>query len=99
VSETLVDFLVDLASEPDRLRAFLSNPTHIVEQSRLSESDKAAILSRDCRTVLKALGLAAGKTVMQMFKGAKVTPAPSKLKSKKTGRKKTGRKKTGSKKK
>jgi hypothetical protein len=93
VSETLVDFLVDLASEPDRLKAFLSNPTHIVDQSRLSESDKAAILSRDSRTVLKALGLAAGKTVMQMFSGGpKVTrdKPPSTLTSKKTGNKKTG---------
>lgn len=96
MSETLVDFLVDLASEPDRLRAFLSNPTHIVEQSQLSESDKAAILSRDCRTVLKALGLAAGKTVMQMFSGGpkvKADTPSSKPKSKRAGGKKTGSKK------
>lgn len=96
MSETLVRFLVDLASEPRRLKAFLSNPTRIVNQSRLSESDKAAILSRDTRKVLKALGLAAGKIVMQMFSGGPRVKA-DRASSKRTS--KTGSKTTGSRKK
>lgn len=91
MTETLVHFLVDLASEPKRLKAFLANPTRIVARSRLSESDKAAILSRDSRRVLKALGLAAGKVVMQMFSGGPRTAADkrsSKPKSKTIGSKK-----------
>jgi len=87
VTETLVHFLVDLASEPKRLKAFLANPTRIVARSRLSESDKAAILSRDSRRVLKALGLAAGKVVMQMFSGGPRTAAAQPA-SKKTASKK-----------
>ena len=86
MSETLNDFLVDLASDRDRMQAFLSNPALILDQSTLSPDEKAAVLSRDARAIRSAMGLAPAQASENFF-------------MKKSGTKKGGAKKKGGKKK
>ena len=86
MSETLNDFLVDLASDRDRMQAFLSNPTLVLDQSSLPAKAKAAVLSRDARAIRTAMGMAPAAASENFF-------------MKKSGTKKGGAKKKGGKKK
>lgn len=71
MSQTLRNFLVDLASQSDRLQAFLSSPSSILDQSALNADEKDAVLSRDGRAIRMAMGLSRGSASMQMFKKMK----------------------------
>jgi hypothetical protein len=86
VSDTLSDFLVDLASDPDRMQAFVANPNVLLDQSTLSADEKAAILSRDARAIRTIMGLAPGEASENYAK--KKGKKKKSAKKKKTGNKK-----------
>lgn len=50
------DFLVELASNPDRLERFRNDPRGEIERAGLTENDKAAILAYDSQRVVEVLG-------------------------------------------
>jgi hypothetical protein len=56
MSENLSDFLVDLASNPDRMAAFTGDPVGTVEGAGLTEEEQAAVLSGDSRHIARRLG-------------------------------------------
>jgi hypothetical protein len=95
VSETLTHFLVDLASDPNRMQAFLTNPRGVLDQSTLTAGQKSAVLSRDNGAIRRALGVPVAAAAMQMFK-----KGPATKKTKNTGSKKKtgGKKKSGTRK-
>lgn len=49
MSENLSNFLVDLASDPDRMASFLMDPGALLDRARLTADEKAAVLSQDPR--------------------------------------------------
>jgi hypothetical protein len=96
VSDNLNNFLVDLASDPARMDAFLSNPAGVLQQAPLSEDEKAAVLTRDGRRIREALhitpwqaalpeGVTAKRPPVKPKPGAKKKPGG---KSKSRGKKK-----------
>lgn len=91
MSETLTDFLVDLASDADRMQAFLANPAQLLDQSALSGDEKAALLTRNGDAIRRAMGpMTAADSGLQLEKKAPVKKKGSK---KKGGKKKGGAKK------
>ena len=54
--ENLGNFLVDIASDPDRLALFALNPSSLLDDADLTDKEKAAVLTRDSRQVAAALG-------------------------------------------
>src|SRR5215213_7302680 len=60
MNEKLSAFLVDLASDPDRMAQFLRNPRALLKNTELSVEQRAAVLSRDARRMATALGAASG---------------------------------------
>jgi hypothetical protein len=76
VSETLSNFLVDLASDPHRMHAFLDDPAHVLDRSSLSADEKAAILARDGAEIRRALGLRPGQAAMEVMKKDTGKPKP-----------------------
>src|SRR5215472_8975078 len=57
MSEQLANFLVDLAGDPARLAQFAIDPVTGLSESDLSETERAAILSRNPHKVAAALGV------------------------------------------
>jgi len=89
VSDNLSHFLVDLASSPDQMRAFLVDPTRVLDGTSLSPGEKAALLARDGAQIRAALGEKKGgnpTTSKASRKGG--TKKKSGGKSKKTSKKK-----------
>jgi hypothetical protein len=90
VSENLKKFLVDLASDPERMRRYTVDPGAELDGAGLSADEKAAILGRDVRGLRRALN-ASAVDHMTVFRGAKKKAAPKKggkKKAKKAGKKK-----------
>lgn len=82
MSDSLSNFLVDLASDSDRLARFMNNPGAELDQTDLTEEERTAVLSRDSRRLANTVGISAQKS------GLGIT-------SKKKGPKKPGPKKPG----
>jgi hypothetical protein len=90
MSENLSNFLVDLASDPDRMARFVSNPTGELDLTALSAAERQMVMSgdggrlADALRPLKTNGSQAGgggKTAVRkppVKKGAKKTPAKKK---------------------
>jgi hypothetical protein len=57
VSDNLSHFLIDLASDPVRMGAFLADPDGTLAASLLTDEEKAAVLTRDSARVRAAIGL------------------------------------------
>jgi hypothetical protein len=85
VSDNLSHFLVDLASNPDQMRAFLADPARVLESTSLGSDEKAAILARDGEQIRMALKDPGDPT--SAAKGGKKKKA-GKGKSKKSNKKK-----------
>jgi hypothetical protein len=91
MSEQLKNFLVDLASDPERMKRFSQDPNTELESTGLSADEKDAVLSRDASRLRAALGkpdhasltqnLAAKKPRKAAKKPAKKTKRPSKRKT------------------
>ena len=93
MSENLSSFLVDLASDPDRMARFKANPVFEMAEAGLSEGERAALLARDSRRLNDALSAAkrgGGGGIIQVLKKKKGPP-------KKRGPKKGPRKGPGKK--
>ncbi len=88
MSESLNHFLVDLASNPDRMAAFMANPARALDHSNLTAPERAAVLTRDGARLRTALGLSPGEAAASIAK-----KGPQKKGGKKKGSKKTGGKK------
>lgn len=89
MSGGLRDFLVRLATDPDSLARFSSDPAGAADQAGLTADEKAAVLSRDSDRLRSVLGASAADHLTQM------------LNTKKTGLKrarKAGKKRPGAKK-
>jgi len=95
VSDNLNNFLVDLASDPARMAAFLSDPSGVLNQSPLSEGERAAVLTRDGGPIRSALGVPPGMSALPNGAMAKRPPTSkpkSATKKKSGGKSKTRRK-------
>ena len=55
MSDNLSHFLVDLASSPDQMRAFLADPSRVLDGTSLSADEKAALLTHDGAQIRAAL--------------------------------------------
>jgi hypothetical protein len=104
MSGNLSHFLVDLASNPDQMMAFLADPERVFDAAGLTAEERDAIRSRDARRLNAVLAVGfqmqAGNTnnaVPKIKPPRKKRPAPKKKGPRKGGAKK-GRRKTGSKK-
>jgi hypothetical protein len=114
MSEQLGQFLVDLASDPQRMAAYLADPEQVFEEAGLSADARAALRSRDTRVLASALtdeatryaqnddnqdmAVPSRKRGTTKKKGARKKGGAKKGGARKGGAKKGGRKKTGSKK-
>jgi hypothetical protein len=47
MSDNLSNFMVDLASDPDKLARFMSNPLNELDDSLLTAPERAVVLRRD----------------------------------------------------
>ena len=56
MSEALNEFLVDLASSPDRMQQFLAHPFDVTSAAGLTEQEAAAVLARDGRRLRRTMG-------------------------------------------
>ena len=86
MSDNLNNFLVDLASDPARMDAFLLDPSAVLNQSALSEGERAAVLTRDGGPIRSALGVPPGMSALPNGAMAKRPPMPKP----KPGAKKSG---------
>jgi hypothetical protein len=86
VSDNLSNFLVDLASDPATMDAFLSDPSGVLNQSVLSEDERAAVLTRDGRRIREALHIMPWEAALPEGAMAKRPPTPKP----KPGAKKSG---------
>lgn len=56
MSENLTKFLVDLASDPERMNRFAANPSAELDGTALSTGEKEVLLARDPARLRRALG-------------------------------------------
>jgi hypothetical protein len=56
MSEHLSSFLVDLACDRSRMVAFAADPHAVLDGTRLSDDERAAILAGDSARLRKAMG-------------------------------------------
>jgi hypothetical protein len=83
MSEDLGNFLVDLATDADRLGRFIENPEEELARTTLTPEERAAILTRDSRRIgvaLRASPETAGEGIQggKKKKGGKKRPKPKK---------------------
>jgi hypothetical protein len=55
MTDSLANFLVDMAADPDRLAAFLSDPAAAADRGGLTDEEKAAVVARDAPGIRRAL--------------------------------------------
>lgn len=67
MSGGLRDFLVRLATDPDSLARFSSDPAGAADQAGLTPDEKEAVLSRDSDRLRSVLGASAADHLTQML--------------------------------
>jgi hypothetical protein len=99
MSGNLSEFLVDLASYPDQLTAFLADPDRVFDAAGLTGEERDAVRSRDAQRLNVALNgglqMQTGNTNNGM---PSIRKAPARRKKPAGGKKKGGKKKGGKKK-
>ena len=98
MSGNLSEFLVDLASDPDRMAAFLADPDRVFDAAGLTEDERDAVRSRDTERLNVALGgglQLQGNTTNGVTRQAPARKKRPAVKKKKGGTKKGGKKKSG----
>ena len=85
MSENLKKFLVDLASDPERLRRYAVDPAGELDGAGLSADEKAAVLSRDGVGLRRALN---ASPIDHMTTSRSAPKKGGKKKTKKAGKKK-----------
>lgn len=82
MSDNLSQFLVDLASNPERMAAFQADPDRMCEEAGLNSHEQAVIQSRDPRLMSRTIGAAMrnqpGHDGAKPPKGGKKAPAKKK---------------------
>jgi hypothetical protein len=75
MSENLNSFLIDLASDPERMARFVANPSGELDRSPLTAYERAAVMAGDGGQIRSALGasplLAMGQVGRAPKKGGK----------------------------
>jgi hypothetical protein len=71
MSGGLRDFLVRLATDPDCLSQFMTDPAGALDRAGLPAEDRAAVLSRDSDRLRSALGASAADHLTQMLNSSK----------------------------
>lgn len=72
VSDNLSNFLVDVASNPDRMASFAANPLGELDRAPLTADERAVVLAGDSAGIRQALGgQAGGQGGIRKKKGAK----------------------------
>jgi len=100
MSGNLSEFLVDLASHPDQMAAFLADPDRVFDAAGLTSEERSAVRSRDAQRLNAALNgglqMQTGNTNNGM-PSIKRTPSRKKRPAvkKKKGGKKGGKKRSG----
>jgi hypothetical protein len=56
MNDKLSSFLVDLASDPEKMSRFVADPHSLLVEADLTDNERAAVLSRDSRRLGAALG-------------------------------------------
>jgi hypothetical protein len=100
MSEQLGQFLVDLASDPQRMAAYLADPERVFEDAGLPADARAALRTRDTRVLASALTDEATRYA-QNEDNLDMVKMPSRKRGttkKKGGKKKGGGRKGGAKK-
>ena len=96
MSDRLTNFLVTLATDPDKLQQYAQDPNGALDAAGLTAEERAAVLSKDNAMVRSALGQSDADHLTQ---SAATYEYGSTRGGKKSGSKKGGSKKGGSKKK
>jgi hypothetical protein len=87
MGEKLTNFLVDLASDSDRLVRFRADPVGELEEADLTGEQKAALMTQDSRRVAKVLGgWAAERAINHDLDGKKKRRRRKPAKKKRPGR-------------
>ena len=66
MSGNLRDFLVELASNPDLMTEFASDPARVLDRIGLTPDERAALLGRDSNRLRSALGAGAADHMTQI---------------------------------
>ena len=85
MSDNLSNFLVDLACDPTRMDTFLVDPSAVLNESSLTEGEKAAVLTRDGDRIRGALDITPWQAALPQGVTAKRPPA-AKVKPKPSGK-------------
>jgi hypothetical protein len=95
MSENLNSFLIDLASDPERMARFVANPSGELDRSPLTAYERAAVLGGDGAELRRALGASPLLAMGQVGRGkpAAAKTAPKGGKKKGTAKKSAGKKK------
>jgi hypothetical protein len=88
VSDNLSHFLVDLASNPDQMRAYLADPARVLESASLNADERAAMLSCDSAKIRDVLHAGPGDPTGESKAGKKKKKKGSKTKKSKKSIKK-----------
>ena len=83
MSDNLSNFLIDVASDPDRMARFSDSPLGDLERAGLTPDERTVVVAGDSAGIRKALGGQAGgqggiRKKKGAKKGAKKRPAPKK---------------------
>jgi len=93
VSNNLSNFLVDLASDPGRMAAFLADPSRMLNESSLTEDERAAVMTRDGAAIRTALHVTPWEAALPEGATARKPPVKGKPKPKSKGGRKASKKK------
>ena len=75
MSSTLQEFLVDLASDPDTVQRFKSDPDGEMSRAGLTAEEAAAVRAGDADSIRKALGIDSSDHMTQFLFSAMVKDA------------------------
>ena len=97
MSDRLTDFLVNLATDPDKLQQYAADPGASMDAAGLTPEERTAVLSRDTATIRQAMGQSMADHLTQTASSRQRTGG--RKKAAKKGAKKGGARKGGAKKK
>ncbi len=89
MSDALISFMVDLASDPDRVARFVENPASELHGVELTPRERSAVLSRSQLRIRRELRLSVGNLMTRVsFKFKKKRPPVKKKPARRTKTKK-----------
>ena len=76
MTEKLSDFLIDLATDPDRMSRFAADPEGELDRAGLTADERAAVLTRDSSRLRRALHAGPADTMTFTLKHKPGPPKP-----------------------